>query len=106
MDIHETILQARADGLEYRLEREAVRERAIPHIARRLLETHLGQQYYVHRIEITIDGQEFYLKGIEYRDGCKPELKAQVEYTLARIKEHLRSGGELNLKHWKPVYEV
>lgn len=106
MDIHETILEARAAGLEYRLEREAIRESMIPHITRRLLQTHLGTQYYVHRIEVTLDGQEFYLKGIEYRDGCKPYLKAQLEHTLKRIRSHLGSGGELNLKHWKPVYEI
>lgn len=41
--------------------------------------------------------------GDEYRDGCKPELKMQVEHTLNRIKEHLRNGGCLNLQYWSEV---
>lgn len=101
--IHAAVVQARAAGFEARLEQQHVREMAIPHITRRLMQTHLGQQYYVHRIEVTIMGVQFHLTGNEYRDGCKPGLKMQLEHTLNRIKEHLRNGGCLNLQYWSEV---
>lgn len=72
--------------------------------ARRLMQTHLGQQYYTNRIEITIYGVEYYLAhSAEYRDGCKPELKAQVEHTLDNIVKHIAGGGYLNMQYWKEV---
>lgn len=45
--------------LELELHRKAVKEAGHPHITRRLIQDHLGHQWYVHRIEITIMGEEF-----------------------------------------------
>ncbi len=102
--VHEEIVKARAAGFEMRLEREHARALTFPRIARRLMQTHLGQQYYTNRIEITIYGEDYYLAhSAEYRDGCKPELKAQVEHTLNRIDKHIRNGGYINMQYWKPV---
>lgn len=102
--VHDEIVKARAAGFEMRLEREHARALTFPRIARRLMQTHLGQQYYTNRIEITIYGEEYYLAhSAEYRDGCKPELKAQVEHTLNRIDKHIRNGGYINMQYWKPV---
>ncbi len=103
-DVHEAIVNARNAGFELRLENAHAYALTFPRIARRLMQTHLGQQYYVNRIEITIYGEEYYLAhSAEYRDGCKPELKVQVEYTLDRIVKHIANGGYLNMQHWKPV---
>lgn len=104
MMVHDQIVKARAAGFEMRLEREHARALTFPRIARRLMQTHLGEQYYTNRIEITIYGEDYYLAhSAEYRDGCKPELKAQVEYTLARIQNHINKGGYINMQYWKPV---
>lgn len=103
-DVHEAIIKARDAGWELRLERDHTRALTFPRIARRLVQTHLGQQYYTNRIEITIYGVEYYLAhSAEYRDGCKPELKAQVEYTLKRITDHINNGGYINMQYWKEV---
>lgn len=103
-DVHEAIVKARNEGFEIRLEREHARALTFPRIARRLMQTHLGQQFYTNRIEITIYGEDYYLAhSAEYRDGCKPELKAQVEHTLDRIIKHIANGGYINMQHWKPV---
>lgn len=103
--LHQTIIEARNAGFEIRLEREHARALTFPRIARRLMQTHLGQQYYTNRIEITIYGVEYYLAhSAEYRDGCKPELKAQVEHTLKRITDHINNGGYINMQHWKEVF--
>lgn len=102
--VHDQIVKARAEGFELRLERNHARALTFPRIARRLMQTHLGEQYYTNRIEITIYGEDYYLAhSAEYRDGCKPALKAQVEYTLARIQKHIKNGGYLNMQYWKPV---
>lgn len=102
--LHQTIVEARAAGFEIRLEREHAHALTFPRIARRLMQTHLGDQYYVNRIEISIYGEDYYLAhSAEYRDGCKPELKAQVEHTLKRIDKHIRNGGYINMQYWKPV---
>lgn len=104
MMVHEEIVKARAAGFEMRLERSHAHALTFPRIARRLMQTHLGQQYYTNRIEITIYGEDYYLAhSSEYRDGCKPELKAQVEHTLKRIDKHIRNGGYINMQYWKPV---
>lgn len=104
MMVHEEIVKARAAGFEMRLERDHARALTFPRIARRLMQTHLGQQYYTNRIEITIYGEDYYLAhSAEYRDGCKPELKAQVEHTLKRITDHINNGGYINMQYWKPV---
>ena len=102
--VHEEIVKARAAGWEMRLERDHARALTFPRIARRLMQTHLGDQYYTNRIEITIYGEDYYLAhSAEYRDGCKPELKAQVEHTLKRITDHINNGGYINMQYWKPV---
>lgn len=102
--VHDEIVKARAAGFEMRLERDHARALTFPRIARRLMQTHLGDQYYVNRIEISIYGEDYYLvHSAEYRDGCKPELKAQVEHTLKRIDSHIRNGGYINMQYWKPV---
>lgn len=102
--VHDEIVKARAAGFEMRLERDHACALTFPRIARRLMQTHLGDQYYVNRIEITIYGEDYYLAhSAEFRDGCKPELKAQVEYTLARIQNHINKGGYINMQYWKPV---
>ncbi|EIV0540766.1 hypothetical protein L7B14_004238 [Salmonella enterica] len=102
--VHDEIVKARAAGFEMRLERDHARALTFPRIARRLMQTHLGEQYYTNRIEITIYGEDYYLAhSAEYRDGCKPELKAQVEHTLKRIDKHIRNGGYINMQYWKPV---
>lgn len=104
MMVHEEVIKARAAGFEMRLERDHARALTFPRIARRLMQTHLGQQYYTNRIEITIYGEDYYLAhSAEYRDGCKPELKAQVEHTLKRITDHINNGGYINMQYWKPV---
>lgn len=103
-DVHEAIVKARDEGWELRLENDHARALTFPRIARRLMQTHLGQQYYTNRIEITIFGKEYYLAhSAEYRDGCKPELKAQIEHTLARITDHINKGGYINMQYWKEV---
>ena len=102
--VHDEIVKARAAGFEMRLERAPAHALTFPRIARRLMQTHLGQQYYTNRIEITIYGEDYYLAhSAEYRDGCKPELKAQVEHTLKRIQNHINNGGYINMQYWKPV---
>ncbi|ARB11733.1 hypothetical protein CB1_06 [Pectobacterium phage vB_PatP_CB1] len=102
--LHQTIVEARKQGFEIRLEREHARALTYPRIARRLMQTHLGQQYYTNRIEITIYGVEYYLAySAEYREGCKPELKAQVEHTLDKLVKHVAGGGYLNMHYWKEV---
>lgn len=102
--LHQTIVEARNQGFEIRLERAHAYALTFPRIARRLMQTHLGQQYYTNRIEITIYGVEYYLAhSAEYRDGCKPELKAQVEHTLDKIIKHIANGGYLNMQYWKEV---
>lgn len=102
--VHDEIVKARAAGFEMRLERDHARALTFPRITRRLMQTHLGEQYYTNRIEITIYGEDYYLAhSAEYRDGCKPELKAQVEHTLKRIDSHIRNGGYINMQYWKPV---
>lgn len=102
--LHKTIVEAHNAGFEIRLERAYAYALTFPRIARRLMQTHLGQQYYTNRIEITIYGVEYYLAhSAEYRDGCKPELKAQVEHTLDKIIKHVASGGYLNMQYWKEV---
>lgn len=102
--VHDQIVKARAEGFELRLERNHARALTFPRIARRLMQTHLGEQFYTNRIEITIYGEDYYLAhSAEYRDGCKPALKAQVEYTLERIQNHIKNGGYLNMQYWKPV---
>lgn len=102
--VHDEIIKVRAAGFEMRLERAHAHALTFPRIARRLMQTHLGQQYYTNRIEITIYGEDYYLAhSAEYRDGCKPELKAQVEHTLKRIDKHIRNGGYINMQYWKPV---
>lgn len=102
--VHDEIVKARAAGFEMRLERDHARALTFPRIARRLMQTHLGNQYYVNRIEITIYGEDYYLAhSAEYRDGCKPELKAQVEHTLKRITDHINNGGYINMQYWKKV---
>lgn len=102
--VHDEIVKARDAGFEMRLERNHARALTFPRIARRLMQTHLGDQYYTNRIEITIYGEDYYLAhSAEYRDGCKPELKAQVEHTLARIQNHINKGGYINMQYWKPV---
>lgn len=103
-DVHEAIVKARAEGFELRLEQAHAHALTYPRIARRLMQTHLGEQFYTNRIEITIYGKEYYLAhSAEYRDGCKPELKAQVEHTLDRIIKHIAKGGFINMQYWKPV---
>ena len=102
--LHKTIVEARNVGFEIRLERAHAYALTFPRIARRLMQMHLGQQYYTNRIEITIYGVEYYLAhSAEYRDGCKPELKAQVEHTLDNIVKHIAGGGYLNMQYWKEV---
>ena len=102
--VHDEIVKARAAGFEMRLERDHARALTFPRIARRLMQTHLGQQYYTNRIEITIYGEDYYLAhSAEYRDGCKPEMKAQVEHTLKRITDHINNGGYINMQYWMPV---
>lgn len=102
--VHDEIVKARAAGFEMRLERAHAHALTFPRIARRLMQTHLGQQYYTNRIEITIYGVEYYLAhSAEYRNGCKPELKAQVEHTLKRITDHINNGGYINMQYWKEV---
>jgi hypothetical protein len=102
--VHQLVVQARTEGWELRLENAHAHALTFPRIARRLMQTHLGQQYYTNRIEITIYGVEYYLAhSAEYRDGCKPRLKAQVEHTLARITDHINNGGYINMQHWKEV---
>ena len=59
--------------LELELHRKAVKEVSYPHITRRLVQDHLGQQWYVHRIEITIMGEEFYHVRSEIK-GDKEQL--------------------------------
>jgi hypothetical protein len=102
--LHQTILEARKQGFEIRLENAHAHALTFPRIARRLMQTHLGQQYYTNRIEITIYGVEHYLAySAEYRDGCKPELKAQVERSLDNITKHIANGGYINMRYWKEV---
>lgn len=98
--IHEAILDARASGLELRLERQWRNEQAMPHLARRLIENHLGQRHYETRIEISLFGEIWTLKNCSYRDGAD---KTRVENTLARATSHIKQGKLLNLEHWTKV---
>lgn len=84
--------------LELKLHREAIRKSELPHITRRLLEDHLGRQQYVHRIEITIMGNEFWLKG-----SAMPNETPNHIRTIFKIRAHMHKGKLLNLAHWEPV---
>lgn len=96
--IHDAVLKARGEGFEARLHRQAIRDAEIPHIARRLLQDHLGRQWYVNRIEMTYMGVQFYLKGSETK-GKATDLNNLV----ARVHKHMRNGGVINLDHWAEI---
>ena len=84
--------------LELQLHREAIRKDELPQIKYRVLEDHLGRRKTVHRIEITIMGQEFWLK------GSVSNLRTALQFkTCLQIRRHLASGKLLNLEHWEPV---
>lgn len=102
--LKQTMQLARIKGWKINVEVDNSNAINYPRIARRLMETHLGQQYYTNRIEITVFGNEYYLEhSAEYRDGCKPELKAQVEEALKQLTIHIRNEGYINLQYWKEV---
>lgn len=84
--------------LELELHRKAVKEAGHPHITRRLIQDHLGHQWYVNRIEITIMGEEFY----HVRSEIKGD-KEQLFVLLLNMLIHLKKGGVLNLEHWKRI---
>ena len=84
--------------LELELTIKALKEASYPHITRRLVQDHLGQQWYVNRIEITIMGEEFYHVKSETK-ADKQELYPLLLTMLKRIKD----GGMLNLEHWKHI---
>lgn len=84
--------------LELELHRKAVKEASYPHITRRLIQDHLGQQWYVNRIEITIMGEEFY--------HARSEIIGDKEILyplLLTMLKHIKDGGVLNLAYWKRV---
>lgn len=83
--------------LELELHRKAVKEASYPHITRRLVQDHLGQQWYVNRIEITIMGEEFY--------HVKSEIIGDKEilHLLLTMLKHIKDGGVLNLAYWKRI---
>lgn len=87
--------------LELRLHHEAVRKASLPHITRRLVEDHLGQREYVHRIEITILGEEFYHVATSTKESdtnMNALIRVQVNMLI-----HIKKGGLLNLQHWAPI---
>lgn len=84
--------------LELELTIKALKEASYPHITRRLIQDHLGQQWYVNRIEITIMGEEFY--------HVKSEIKGEKDklyVLLLTMLKHIKDGGVLNLEHWKRI---
>lgn len=87
--------------LELRLHREAVRKASLPRITRRLVEDHLGQREYVHRIEITILGHEFYHVATSTKE-TKTNMTALVRVQF-KMLAHIKKGGLLNLEHWAPI---
>lgn len=87
--------------LEMDLHREAVRKASLPHITRRLVEDHLGQREYVHRIEITILGEEFYHVATSSKES--KGNKEQLIQVMFKMLTHIRNGGLLNLEHWAPI---
>lgn len=86
------------NDFELKLHRQAISESEMPQIKRRLLEDHLGQRTYVYRIEITLLGQEFYLKKSEATVKHYPLI-----FQCAKIKQHVCHGKMLNLEHWKAI---
>lgn len=84
--------------LQLDLHREAIRKAETPHIATRMVESHLGICSQIYRIEITIMGQEFWLKGSETHE----RLDKQVGLCYT-IKSHLDRGKLLNLEHWESL---
>lgn len=84
--------------LELELTIKALKEASYPHITRRLIQDHLGHQWYVNRIEITIMGEEFYHIRSEIR-GEKDKLYS----LLLSMLKHIKDGGVLNLEHWKRI---
>lgn len=84
--------------LELELTIKALKEASYPHITRRLIQDHLGHQWYVNRIEITIMGEEFY--------HVKSEIKGEKDklyVLLLTMLKHIKDGGVLNLEHWKRI---
>lgn len=84
--------------LELDLQREAIRKAEKPHIAYRMVETHLGIRSQIYRIEVTIMGQEFWLKGSQ--TNVKIDKQIRLCYNIIK---HVESGKMLNLEHWEPV---
>ena len=84
--------------LELELILEELKRESYPHITRRLVQDHLGRQWYVNRIEITIMGEQFYHVKSETKDD-KDKLYSLLLTMLKRIKD----GGVLNLEHWKRI---
>jgi hypothetical protein len=95
--------EKRAMRVELQLEREFREAMTYARIVRRLLQDHLGRTWYVNRIEIQINGEDFNLINGEYKDGCPNADKLRIEMTLKRINNHLNAGGYINLQHWKQV---
>ncbi len=86
--------------LEEKLHREYEAKRRVPRLVYRTVVTHLGQQYKVARIEISILGEEFYHTITETRDI---DNLNQINNTLRRMHDHMLSGGVLNLEHWSRI---
>lgn len=84
--------------LELYLHRKAEREASFPHITRRLVQDHLGRQWYVNRIEVTLFSEQFYHVKSETK-GDKEDLCPLLITMLTAI----RNGRVLNLQHWKRV---
>lgn len=87
--------------LELRLHREAVRKASLPHVTRRLVEDHLGQREYVHRIEVTILGEEFYHVATSTKESAT-NMTALLNVQMNMLV-HIKKGGLLNLEHWAPI---
>lgn len=102
MNIHDAIVKARNEGWEARMNRDAQRQFEAPQIRRRLVENHLGQRWYVKRIEIDICGDLYYHVATE----CKEEDETRLEKlitTADRVRKHYHNGGLVNLEYWKKI---
>lgn len=102
MNVHDAIVKARNEGWEARINRSAQREFEEPQIRTRLVENHLGQRWYVKRIEIDICGDLYYHAATECKEEDTSAL-ARLILTADRVRKHYHNGGLVNLEHWKKI---
>lgn len=88
------------ESLELALYRKWLAHQSMPHICQRTVETHLGQQYAVARIEIRLGDDKFYHTATETRGIDNLE---QLNRMCEKMINHINAGGLLNMDHWSRI---